>query len=205
MDEVIQVEEIIKLVIIVLIGGLIGWMTNKIAIKMLFRPVNPKKILFFTVQGVFPKRKDVMAEKLADTIESELLSKENLLNSMFGKDSQAEIKTQLMEILLGAIKGKIPPMAKMLLGENIEETIKEYLKKHEDELFDQLMDVIKEKGMSSINIKELIQTRIDELDFVEFEEIIFGLMKKELKHVEIIGLFLGAMIGFIQYAVTYFL
>lgn len=205
MDEVIQVEEIIKLVIIVLIGGLIGWMTNKIAIKMLFRPVNPKKILFFTVQGVFPKRKDVMAEKLADTIESELLSKENLLNSMFGEDSQAEIKTQLMEILLGAIKGKIPPMAKMLLGENIEETIKEYLKKHEDELFDQLMDVIKEKGMSSINIKELIQTRIDELDFVEFEEIIFGLMKKELKHVEIIGLFLGAMIGFIQYAVTYFL
>lgn len=198
-------EEIIKLVVIVLIGGMIGWMTNKIAIKMLFRPVNPKKILFFTFQGVFPKRKDVMAEKLAVTIESELLSKENLMNSMFGPNSQADIKAQLTEILLGAIKGKIPPMAKMLLGENIEETIKDYLLKHQDELFDQLMDVIKEKGMSSVNVKQLIQTRIDELDFVEFEEIIFGLMKKELKHVEIIGLFLGAMIGVIQYLVTYFL
>jgi len=127
------------------------------------------------------------------------------MNSMFGPNSQADIKAQLTEILLGAIKGKIPPMAKMLLGENIEETIKDYLLKHQDELFDQLMDVIKEKGMSSVNVKQLIQTRIDELDFVEFEEIIFGLMKKELKHVEIIGLFLGAMIGVIQYLVTYFL
>jgi len=198
-------EEMIKLVVIVLIGGLIGWLTNKVAIKMLFRPVNPKKILFFTIQGVFPKRKDVMAERLADTIERELLSKENLMSSMFGKDSEEEIKDQILKMLLGAIKGKIPPMAKMLLGENIEETIKEYLKKHQDELFDQLMDVIKNQGMSSMNIKELVQKRIDELDFVEFEEIIFGLMKKELKHVEIIGLFLGAMIGVIQYLVTYFL
>lgn len=195
-------EEVIKLIIVVLIGGLIGWTTNKIAIKMLFRPVNPKRILFFTIQGVFPKRKDEMAVRLAETIETELLSKENLVGAMFGEDSQEGMKDELMNILMGAIKGRIPPMAKMLLGENIEETIKDYLKSHQDELFEQLMGVIKENGLSSINIKELVQQRIDELDFVEFEEILFGLMKKELKHVEIVGLFLGAMIGFIQYVVT---
>lgn len=198
-------EEIIKLVVIVIIGGLIGWTTNKIAIKMLFRPVNPRKILFFTVQGVFPKRKDVMAERLADTIERELLSKENLLEAMFTEEAQEEMKEKLMTILMGSIKGRIPPMAKMLLGENIEEKIKDYLKKNQDELFAQLMDTIKDKGMSNIDIKGLVQRRIDSLDFVEFEEIIFGLMKKELKHVEIIGLFLGALIGVIQYLVTYFL
>ena len=172
---------------------------------MLFRPVNPRKILFFTVQGVFPRRKDVMAERLADTIERELLSKENLLDAMFSEEAQEEIKGKLMTILMGAIKGRIPPMAKMLLGENIEEVIKDYFKKHQDELFDQLMDVIKENGMSSIDIKTLVQNRIDALDFVEFEEIIFGLMKRELKHVEIIGLFLGGFIVVLQYLVSYFL
>jgi uncharacterized membrane protein YheB (UPF0754 family) len=108
-------------------------------------------------------------------------------------------------MLLNALKGRIPPVAKMFLGDNVEGTIKEYLKKHEDEIFNQLMGVIKENGMDSVNIKTIIQNRIDELDFVEFEEIIFGLMKKELKHVEIIGLFLGALIGVIQYAVSYLL
>ena len=195
----------IKFIVIVTIGGLIGWMTNKVAIKMLFRPVNPKKFLFFTIQGVFPKRKDIMAEKLADTIERELLSKENLLDAMFNEEAATEMKERLMEMLLNALKGRIPPVAKMFLGDNVEGTIKEYLKKHEDEIFNQLMGVIKENGMDSVNIKTIIQNRIDELDFVEFEEIIFGLMKKELKHVEIIGLFLGALIGVIQYAVSYLL
>jgi len=198
-------EEMIKFIVIVTIGGLIGWMTNKVAIKMLFRPVNPKKFLFFTIQGVFPKRKDIMAEKLADTIERELLSKENLLDAMFNEEAATEMKERLMEMLLNALKGRIPPVAKMFLGDNVEGTIKEYLKKHEDEIFNQLMGVIKENGMDSVNIKTIIQNRIDELDFVEFEEIIFGLMKKELKHVEIIGLFLGALIGVIQYAVSYLL
>ena len=50
-----------------------------------------------------------------------------------------------------------------------------------------------------------MKEKIDALDFEEFEEILFGLMKKELKHVEIIGLFLGGLIGFIQYLVSYFL
>ncbi len=200
-----MLEEIIKFVVIVLIGGLIGWMTNKIAIKMLFRPVNPKKFLFFTIQGVFPKRKDVMAERLADTIERELLSKENLLDAMFSKEAAGEMKERLMDMLLNTLKGRIPPVAKMFLGDNVEETIKEYLKKHEDEIFNQLMDVIKENGMDSVNIKTIVQNRIDELDFVEFEEIIFGIMKKELKHVEIIGLFFGALIGVVQYVVSYIL
>jgi uncharacterized membrane protein YheB (UPF0754 family) len=59
--------------------------------------------------------------------------------------------------------------------------------------------------MTSIDIESLVKEKIDSLDFVEFEEILFGLMKKELKHVEIIGLFLGGLIGFIQYLVSYFL
>lgn len=197
-------EEIIKLIVIVTIGGLIGWMTNKIAIKMLFRPVNPRRVLFFTFQGVFPKRKDEMAVRLAKTIETELLSKETILDGLFGNNEE-EIKEQLTSMLFEAIKGKIPPMAKMFLGDNIEETLKAYVQKHQDELFEQLIGVIKEKGMTSIDIESLVKEKIDSLDFVEFEEILFGLMKKELKHVEIIGLFLGGLIGFIQYLVSYFL
>ena len=56
------------------IGALTGWVTNWIAVKMLFHPKEPKNFLFFKVQGVFPKRQKVMAEKLGHIVASELFS-----------------------------------------------------------------------------------------------------------------------------------
>lgn len=51
-----------KLLLIPLISGFIGYITNFIAIKMLFRP--KKKI--FGYQGLIPKRKTILAKRLAD-------------------------------------------------------------------------------------------------------------------------------------------
>jgi uncharacterized membrane protein YheB (UPF0754 family) len=46
------------------IGAFIGWITNWLAIKMLFHPRKPIKILFITFHGIFPKNKPRIAEKL---------------------------------------------------------------------------------------------------------------------------------------------
>ena len=58
--------------------------------------------------------------------------------------------------------------------------------------------------MSNLDIQKLVKERIDELDFIEFEKIMVGLMSKELRFVEVVGLFLGAFIGAIQYVITIF-
>ena len=57
-----------------LIAALIGWMTNYIAVKMLFHPKEPKKIVGITFHGVFPKRQNVLAEKLGQLVADELFS-----------------------------------------------------------------------------------------------------------------------------------
>jgi len=197
--------DIIRFSLMVLIGGLIGWSTNKIAIKMLFRPINPIKILFFTFQGVFPKRKDIMAISLADTIEKELLSKEVILNKILNKDNMEEIKRNIMNTLLDKLAEKIPPMVKMFLGDNLDQMIKDFFEKEGDTLFDEVIDQFKETGLENLNIREIVIERINDLDFIEFEKIIFGLMNRELKHIEIIGLILGSLIGVVQYVITIFL
>jgi len=195
-------ENIIKLVIMVLIGGLIGYLTNRIAIKMLFRPVNPVKLVFFTIQGVFPKRKDQMAISLADTIEKELLSKEVIMDKILSEDKVLELKRIIKETLVTKLNGAIPPMVKMFMGNNPEEMIKNLLDKEGDKILDDLIDQLKEKGLEDLNIRDIVKERIDSLDFVEFEKIIFGLMSSELRFVEIIGLFLGAFIGLLQFFIT---
>lgn len=195
-------EDVYKFILVVLIGGGIGYITNKIAIKMLFRPVNPIKILFVTIQGVFPKRKDKIAVSLAETIENELLSKDMIMDKVLSDEKLDEYKIMIKDTLSTKIEEKIPPMIKMFMGSN-PNMIRDLIDKEGDEIIDDLVSKLKENGLEDLNIKELVKDRIDELDFVEFEKIIFGLMSKELRFVEIIGLFLGMFIGVLQFFITY--
>ncbi|MDH7484538.1 MAG: DUF445 family protein, partial [Spirochaetales bacterium] len=62
-----------------LIGGVIGYFTNWLAIKMLFRPYREIRIadvrLPFT-PGILPRERDRLAESLGDTVAGELLTPE---------------------------------------------------------------------------------------------------------------------------------
>lgn len=51
-----------KLYLLPLIGFIIGAFTNYLAIKMLFHPRKP----IFGIQGLLPKRRQVLAEKISD-------------------------------------------------------------------------------------------------------------------------------------------
>jgi len=197
--------DILRLVLLVIIGGFIGWITNKIAIKMLFRPVNPHKILGITFQGVFPRRKDYMAISLADIIEKELLSKEVIMDQLLGDEKLEAIKEKLKKTIVDRLVEAIPPVVAMFVGGDIRGFVTNYIAKNGDEIFEQMLDEFRTTGIDNLNICEIVKNRIDSLDFIEFEKIIFGLMSKELHFVEIIGLFLGAFIGVIQYLITIFI
>ena len=197
-------DTVIRLSLMIVIGGFIGWITNKVAIKLLFRPVNPVKILFFKFQGVFPKRKNQMAISLADTIENELLSKEVIFSKILNEENINDIKVNLKETLKVKITEIIPSMVKMFMGD-VDKMVSDFIDKDGDKLFDEMIDEFQKTGLEKLNIREIVKERIDELDFIEFEKIIFGLMSKELKHIEIIGLFLGALIGILQFVIVTFI
>jgi len=65
------------------VGGIIGYFTNDIAIKMLFRPYKPRYIgdrqLPFT-PGLIPRNQERLAKRISDTIMGSLLTPEELQN-----------------------------------------------------------------------------------------------------------------------------
>lgn len=193
---------VVRLLVMIMIGALIGWITNKVAIKMLFRPVNPVKVLFFTIQGVFPKRKNEMAISLAEIIETEFLSSDVLFDKIVNQDALGTMKEDIMEMIVERIAKKIPQMLKMFLGNDVEGTIRKFMSSEGDDIFDDILEQVKENAFQNLDVRTIVKERIDELDFVEFEKIIFGLMNKELKHIEVIGFILGAIIGAFQFLVT---
>ena len=55
------------------------------------------------------------------------------------------------------------------------------------------------------HIQKIVEEKINELDLEKLEEIIIKVAKKELKHIEILGLVLGAVIGVLQGILVIFL
>lgn len=68
-----------------LVGGLIGLITNGVAIKMLFRPFHPVKIGKFTLPftpGLIPKEKPRIAKAIGKVIGDELLDTDTLQKAL---------------------------------------------------------------------------------------------------------------------------
>ncbi len=64
-----------------MVGAVIGGITNSLAIKMLFRPINPIKVGNYTLPftpGVIPKEKERIASKIGQVVSEELLNEEVL-------------------------------------------------------------------------------------------------------------------------------
>mgnify|MGYP003335489021 FL=1 len=61
-------------IIFPLVGALIGYATNWLAVKMLFRPRKPTGIGPFQFQGVVPRRQEALADSIAETVQDELIS-----------------------------------------------------------------------------------------------------------------------------------
>nr|WP_303243860.1 DUF445 family protein [uncultured Cellulosilyticum sp.] len=91
-----------NLLIAPLLGGVIGYITNGIAIKMLFRPLKPVyvfgKQLPFT-PGLIPKEKTRIARSVGNVISKELLNKEVFAKVLLKEEIYKGIESKIDEFM----------------------------------------------------------------------------------------------------------
>lgn len=199
-------NDIFRILILAVIGGLIGYITNVIAIKLIFRPINPIKIPILNLEiiGMIPKRKLEIANNVAQVIEEQFFSFDDIIeNVMTEQDKQIiidYIKVRV-KLVLNEKLGLIPSSIRNLVQNYISEIIEDEIRSGVDELSEELII----KANNRINIKEIVENKINELDLYELETIILQIIKKELKQIEVLGLILGFFIGIIQGIITIFI
>lgn len=199
---------LVKAILLILIGALIGWITNYIAIKMLFRPYKPINFGLFKIQGLIPKRRHQIGESIAETVQNELISVEDIVdkleNSNMDEEMEAVIDKILEERLEREITAKFPMLAMFLNGstlKKIQNSIKNAIMDNKDEIIGFFFQALE----NNVDFKQIIVERVDNFSMEELEKIVFALAKKELKHIEIIGAILGGVIGVIQFLITIFI
>ena len=194
-----------KLVIMVIISAAIGWITNWVAIKMLFRPHNEINLGLFKIQGLIPKRRAEIGTGIADVIQNELISIKDVIANIdreeFSKRLNDLIDDVLEKNLKTKVKEKFPVMQMFFsdkMAKDVSNTIKGIVMENQEKIF----EIFSNYAEENIDFSTIIKDKISNFSLDKLEEIINGLAKKELKHIEVIGAILGAFIGLVQYFIT---
>ena len=174
--------EYLKIIIPILVGALIGYCTNYIAIKMLFRPQKPiyvfgKKLPF--TPGVIPKNKSRIAAAVGNAVGQNLFTNQDIVNAI----TESGLKNNLSEKIMDT-------------AFNTDSSIKDYIDKYYSEKSSENDDLIQTE------LSKEVDYDASDYDDVIIEETDYDKIKNKVSDVitsKILGAFekidLNAMVS----------
>lgn len=188
------------LYVIPFISAVIGYVTNYIAIKMLFYPRRPINLRLFTIQGIFPKRKTLLARRMAKLVAEELLSMDQLKEEIDRQATQGEIREAIEEEVENYLKEKISslnPLISTFINDNrmlqlrdkICREIESFIPKITRQFFNRL---------DTVDLENMVFEQVASFTSDKLENMMMSVIQDELKFIEWAGAFLGFTIGLIQ-------
>lgn len=183
---------------VILISGLIGYVTNVIAVKLLFRPIEPVKVIGnLSFQGLIPKRRGEIAHSIGVTVHNELLSEDDIIAQIVTEEDKERLKQYLTHKIKLIIVDKtylLPSKIQDLILGAVEEKID----KESGHIFQEVKNVVEDQVKHRVDVEKLVEDKILSLDLLQLESMVVEIAGRELKHIEWLGLVMGLGIGIIQ-------
>ena len=199
---------LIQLLVIPIISAFIGWFTNWIAIKMLFHPREPKRILGITFHGIFPKRQKIFAEKLGKMISAEFLSYEDIEEKIANPKNLEKLMPMIEAHVDNFLKNKLSdemPFLSLFIGSKTIKSLKKTFMQELEILFPQIMKRYAGHLEEELDLEKIVIDKVSAFSTDKLEDILYQIMSKEFRFVEILGGVIGFLIGIVQVLITYFL
>ena len=178
------------------IGGvIIGYVTNWMALWMIFEPVEPRKIGPFKIQGLFIRRQPEVADVYAGIIADDIVTLSNmgdeLLNGPQSDRTRWMIESRLRPAVDRSI-GAARPAVRIAVGARQYDAIRESIATEAVEYtMTPLSDPAFNRQQSS-EMRDLIGSRMRELPPADFQDLLRSAMRED----EWLLLLHGAVLGF---------
>ena len=193
-------------ILVPLISAFIGWVTNWVAIKMLFHPREPKKVLGITFHGIFPKRQQQFAEKLGRIVSNEFLSfadiEQKISNPENLKKIMPLIENHIDQFLRVRLADEMPVIS-MFIGDKTIHKMKSAFMTEIENLFPQVMKQYAGNLKAELDLEQIVIQKVASFSSDKLEEVLYQIMSKEFRFVEIIGGIIGFIIGVLQVLLTW--
>lgn len=180
-----------------IVGALIGYSTNYIAVRMLFRPHRPIGIGPLRIQGLLPKRRNDISRSIAATVEEELISIKDLTIILKNLDLGPEIDRMVDDFFRSSDQvGKSEILYKIntTINAYLRTRVKRSLNENKNGLISEFIHRIE----SEVDFKQIIEKKIEAYDLNQLESIVLRVSSKELGYITIIGGILGFIVGLFQ-------
>lgn len=173
-------------------GLLVGATTNWVALNLIFRPLEPVKMGPVTLQGLFLRRKNQVAERFSDICTQDVVNLRNLMHEVLnGPNSgltRSIVKRQLRPLL---DSGMVRTVIQLTLGGTAYADIKAFVADRAVSLsLLPLEDISFSRERSGV-IHDIFSRRMKEMSNVEFQ----GLLRPAFEEDEWILIALGGVLG----------
>jgi uncharacterized membrane protein YheB (UPF0754 family) len=187
-----------QLLVIPVISALIGYITNVVAIKMLFWPRKPRNLLFFNLQGLLPKRQADIAKSLGELVENQLLSVDDIFDKLNTPQVQDKLVNSAATLVRDKLDNMLPRIIPAKLLQLIGDSIEKVLRQEAASWIAHVMETERAYITREIKVQKIVEDKVNDFNLDEMEAMIKGVSSPELRFIEILGGILGFIIGVIQ-------
>ena len=182
-----------------LLGGLIGYVTNRIAVKMIFRPIRPVSICGIKVQGLLARRQNDLADSIGRVVGDHLVRHEDVMAALASVDFESVIHEVLDSALAPKIAElrKLPMLGGLFTDERVDQlrgAIATGIVGKRDALLAGIETAI-ERGL---DVRATVTAKIAAFPVEKLEQLVLEVAARELRAIEIFGAILGVLIGIAQ-------
>lgn len=194
-----------RMLFLAFVGAAIGWLTNFVAVKMLFKPLKPVKIFGITLQGLIPKRKYEIAKSIGEIVERELLSFNDLWDRLLTEENRKFLLSNLDLKVKEVTENKLPSFLPKAIKEMISNYIGDIINREVEVFLNSPSNEVVEIISKKLKISEIVEEKIKSFKLEKLEDVVIKIAHSELYMIEIMGGVLGFLIGVLQAIVIQFL
>lgn len=183
-----------------LTGALIGWLTNWLAVRLLFRPYRPVRIplVGYCFQGMLPRYRFELAGNVGDLIEKELVQADSLLKLLCSDEMTAEMVQSLELAIRVRVMDKLPRWVPVSVKKILADAFAEQVQKQIPVLIGELTGRLGHRFKEEFKLARMVESRLNEFSLEHLEKIILSIAGRELRHIEFLGGAIGFIIGLVQ-------
>jgi uncharacterized membrane protein YheB (UPF0754 family) len=180
----------------------VGFISDYVALNMLFRPVQPTKYLgFIRFQGLLHAQRDKITRDYAKILAEDLFSPEVLFDGLLqgpGADKLFALVAKQVDASIDAQAGIAAPVLVLAVGTQRYRALKDRVSKQVLERLPSTLLEAQDYATSVIDLEATIVDKMNQLTNEEYESILRPVFKDDEPLMIAVGAILGGIVGEIQ-------
>jgi len=176
-------------------GVIVGYVTNWLALIMIFRPMIEKRYLFIKYQGLFHKRKVEVSEKFSTMFAEHVLNGKNILEEVLYRRISRTVVDTINEDIVVELKAAGASASGIEIFEKTSDDSRRLLAAEMATKLSESSQTIEKLIDRSMNVKATIFNRMKDLPGPDFETLLRSAFQEDEWILIILGAILGALVG----------